>query len=125
MEAQRLFNPPRFSGEDVGYMGLGAMDAGAAAAMLPDAQRDLEEASRAYEEEPTEAHLLRVEQAREMVTRLEIMGRIGAGYVGGRIVGGYTHGYERAPRPNFSAAQAEQGRVARYVAPPQSRRPPR
>ena len=125
VEAQSLFNPPRFSGEDLGYMGLGALDAGAAALMLPESQQNLEEASLAYEEEPTEANLVQVEQARDAVMRLELMGRVGAGYIGGRIVGGYTHGYERLPRPGFSAAQAEQGRVARYVAPTQPRRPPR
>lgn len=117
VEAPRLFQPPRFSGEDYGYMGLGALDVGGALSALPAATQELAEAERAARAHPeSRANIIRVQHARDAVFRLELAARIGGGYIGGRVVGGYTSGYERLPRPSFSAAQAEQGRIARYVA---------
>lgn len=120
--ASQLFQPPRFSGEDFGYMAMGGLDAGIAGALLPGAQQKLEDAERAFESDRSEVNLRAVEEARASVTRLEIALRVGAGYIGGRVVGGYTDHYAGAPRPrNLRAAEAEQGRISRYVAPAEQR----
>ncbi|NBW16791.1 MAG: hypothetical protein EBR82_53325, partial [Caulobacteraceae bacterium] len=124
-EAPALFRPPRYNAGDATAMSAAGLDVGFSTVRLEEAKAKLKEAEADYNADTgSEAKLRRVMDLRKEVMAWQTAQAAGAGYLGGRVTAGLERPGNKLPRPNYAAAQTEQGRLANYISlnapPPQS-----
>lgn len=111
--ANELYRPP--AGQGLAALaapfGMGAMEMGTATALLPGAQKELSEAQKAVNENPSEANVQRLARARQMEALWETMNNMGRGTVGGGIYAHFKKGPPASARPDVWRADAERANL--------------
>lgn len=95
-----------FRTTDVGVIGASLGEAGGSFYGLQLAEAELSQAQAAVDRDPSEANLVRLERARDMVAIAQTGIRAGLGIAGARAGGALIHAYPRL-RPNIAAAEQE------------------
>lgn len=116
--ASSLFAPKSSTARvpDWAVIGGGAADAAASTAMLSNAQKELDAAQAAADQDPSEANLARLEQAKDQVAVWETAQRVGFGVAAGRAVGTFSHRYPTTIRPNVAGAEGELTLLNQFLA---------
>jgi len=115
LEAPELFRPPRVNAGDMTAMVGSALETAGSTYQVEEAKKKVAAAEQRFANDKSEANYRMVLQARQELTMWEALQRAGGGYFVGRATSAFTRPGSKMLKPDYSQAQAEQGRIANYI----------